>query len=413
MEQAGVASAAAWRATAVATVINSISTGLAFGTFGPMMLAIERTYHGTRQGTSLAIGLLLLAILLISALAARLIERLPLRLVMTGGILLGSIGYVAASAAPGIGLVIASYGLIIGPGVALFGPIACHTLVARWFRGGAGQGRALGLINMPLVAAIAPLLVPHALAAFGVRHVLLGLGVIQLGLIPLVWSLRERPPGATAPDGHGAAVAATAGGPLALRRIVGGACFWLVALGNGVASGAGAMLSVHFVPLMVDQGHSFAQANMLYAICGGSGVLGAIVFGWLSDRIGPARALSLDCVVQALTMIVLLTRLPLPPLIAAAVVAGTCGAGVVPPLAMMLVRIYGVASFPRAYGLSMLGSMPFVFGMTPIAGLLYVRTGSYQLPFALTISALACAAVLLVMVHRLRERYPTATMAVA
>ena len=70
MAQGEIDTATAWRMVAIATVMNSASTGLAFGSFGPMMLAIEQTYHGTRAGTSLAMGLMLAMILIVSAIAA-------------------------------------------------------------------------------------------------------------------------------------------------------------------------------------------------------------------------------------------------------------------------------------------------------------------------------------------------------
>ena len=409
MDEGEINKASAWRMVAITTLIHSASTGLAFGSFGPMMLAIERTYHGTRASTSLAVGLMLLAILAVSAVAARLIERMPLRWVMTVGILLGSVGYVVASVASGMGLLIASYGLMIGPGAALYGPITCHTFVTRWIRG-PKQGRAVGLLNMPIVAMLAPLLVQPALAAFGVRHVLLGIAIIQLGMLTLVWSLRERPLDEPGARNRGDA-AAPAGEPLPIGRILGGSCFWLVAISNGIAAGAGAMVAVHLIPLAIDQGRTAAQGSLLLAISGGAGILGAIVFGWLCDRIGPSRALALNCVVQGLNWSITLTNLPMPAMTVAVIISGACSAGVVPPFAMMLVRIYGLASFPRAYGLASLASMPFVFGITPLAGLLYVRTGSYLLPFGMMIAGLGGTALLLMVVHALRGRYPTARMA--
>jgi MFS family permease len=408
MRTAEANSPAAWRLVAVVTLIHSSSTGLALGTFGSLTLAMEASYQGTRQSSSMAIGLMLLALMAVSAVAARLIERFSLRWTMIGGVVLGSIGYALASIAPTMGLVIACYALTIGPGVALFGPVACHTLVTRWVTGSL-QGRALGLLNMPIVVMLAPLVIQPVLPAIGVRAVLLGIAILQLCLLPLVWWLRERPAGATDQAGQRHAPARTEPGePLPVRRIVGGLCFWLIAIGYGIPSGAGAMLGVHFVPLMIDLGRGPAQASLLYAICAGAGILGAIIFGWISDRIGPVRALALDCAVQIVAFAVLLSDVPVAVLMAAALVAGICGAGVVPPFAMMLARIYGPASFPRVYGLGMLAVTPFAFGMTPLAGFLFVRTGAYYWPFGIAMAGLALAAMLLSILHAIRGRYPTA-----
>ena len=54
-----------------------------------------------------------------------------------------------------ISSVVLAYALLIGPGVSLFGPVTCNTLITRWMRGGP-QGRALGITNMSIFALLAP-----------------------------------------------------------------------------------------------------------------------------------------------------------------------------------------------------------------------------------------------------------------
>jgi len=55
----------------------------------------------------------------------------------------------------------------------------------------------------------------------------------------------------------------------------------------------------------------------------------------------------------------------------------------------------GPANFARVFGLMSIATLPFLFGMTPLAGLLYDRSGSYALPVAVTIGLLFVAALVL------------------
>jgi MFS family permease len=401
-----------WRIVATAAVMQSIATGLAFASFGTIMLALERTYHGTRQSSSMAIGLMLLGLQITSSIAGRLLERFSLRQVMGAGTLMGFAGFALASIANDIGSVVACYGLLIGPAAALYGPIACNTLVTRWVRGDR-QGRAIGFVGMPFVAMIAPLAAAAVLLDFGVRTVLMGMAAIHLCMLPLIWSIREYPPAAGRVADRTDEAPPPTGDPLPVSTILGGPLFWLLAIGYGISAGAGAMKGAHFVPLLLSRGRTFDDANLLAAISAGAGVLGTLLFGWLADRIGAVRAIVISCLLQAVTWQILLTKLAMPLLMVDAIIGGAASAGAFPLATMVVVRIFGQPSYPRVYGMLSLTIMPFVFGMTPLAGLLYVRTGSYQIPFAITIGALIGATALLAILHPLRARFPAARMAAA
>jgi hypothetical protein len=60
-----------------------------------------------------------------------------------------------------------------------------------------------------------------------------------------------------------------------------------------------------------------------------------------------------------------------------ATLMGLCGAGVGAVASMALSQRFGQASFGRAFGLSNLMNLPFMVLGVPVAGHIYVRTGSY------------------------------------
>ena len=61
---------------------------------------------------------------------------------------------------------------------------------------------------------------------------------------------------------------------------------------------------------------------------------------------------------------------------------GVCGAGVTPALGVIYARLFGPENYGRALGLMSFATLPFVFGMTPLASALFDVSGDYVAPIA-------------------------------
>ena len=104
-------------------------------------------------------------------------------------------GYLVAAAAPNIWVLLAAFALLIGPGATIAGTLPATVLASRWFEH--RQGRAVGLVNMPLFVMLAPIVAVTLLEQFGVRALYLALAAVQLLTLPAALGVKD--PGLTAP----------------------------------------------------------------------------------------------------------------------------------------------------------------------------------------------------------------------
>jgi len=401
MQGARPVSGTDWWQVSIATLTNNFATGLAFGSFGTIILAMEKEYDASRATSSLAISLMLVSLSLTAAILGRLIEKVSIRKVMLCGTLLGSLAFGLASVARDATQLLAIYFVLLGPATAMLGTLPSCTLAARWATDDR-RGLALGIVNMPIMVMIVPLAIAPLLLADGIRAVYQALAVALLVFVPLVWFVRDRR--GTSPADV-AAIAAQAEIDLApTPPIMGSIFFWILVVGLGLLVGAGTMKLAHFVPLFTEQGRTFEEANMLLAVSGGAGLVGSFLFGALADRIGGAKALMLNALIQAVMWSVFLAPVGLPILVVDAIVVGACGAGAQAAFGVLLATLYGTKVFSRAFGLMALFTLPFLFGLTPIASLLYEASGSYHLPMGLMICGFVIAATLFALLIKPERR---------
>lgn len=382
---------ARWGQVALAALSQNVATGLTFGSFGTLVLAIERDYGADRAQSSLALSLAVVALSVTAMLVGRRIDRISLRPVMMTGAALCSAGFALAALVRTPAGLLAAYALLIGPGTALAGVLPSMTLATRWVPQ-ALRGRALGLVNMPLAVMIVPLAIAPILVTHGPRTVYLVLAGAAAALIPLLLLVRggtSRPAAARKDEDAPAAITI-------LRR----PAFWILAVSIGLLTGAGTMKLAHFIPLLTGQGRTFDEANMLLALSGGTGLFGSLLFGWLADRIGGPRALAINAAVQAVVWTIFLAPVTMTVLTLDAIVVGACGGGVAGAFGVTVAALFGPRAFGRAYSLFQIATLPFLFAMTPIASALFQATGSYHLPMGLTVGCLAFSSLVLLGLSR-------------
>lgn len=385
---------ARWNQVAIAALAQNVATGLAFGSFGTLVLAIERTYGASRTQSSLAMSLAIVALSITGMLIGRVIDRVNLRNLLVLGALVSATGFAAAAWAPDPHTLLLAYLLLIGPGTAMLGVLPSMTLATRCVPE-RQRGRALGIVNMPLLVMIVPLAIAPLLESYGPRTVFNLLALIDLALIPVLLGVQGGAANHT-PARIGASPPPATAATTILRQ----PAFWVLAVAMGLVTGAGTMKLAHFVPLLVGQGHTFTQANMLLALSGGAGLIGSLLFGYLADRIGGPRALALNAAVQAVVWTIFLAPVSLGVLTLDAIVVGACGGGVQGAFGVTVASRFGQQAFGRAFSLFQIATLPFLFGMTPLASLLFERSGGYHLPMGLTVGALAFASILLFAVSR-------------
>ena len=360
-----------WRMAGLAFLTQNFATGLTFGSFGAILLAIEARHQTTRTLSSLGLSLAIVSLsLLAPILGTALTKRISIRTSMAAGICLGALGYSLLALAPNIHTLLAIYLFIIGPSLVLFGNLPSNTLVATWF--GARPGKAMGLVNMPILVMLTPLAAAAILNSFGLGAVFVAIAIAHLCILPCVLLVKDGPFAL-----RGASVA-----PVGQDRLFVRPEFWLLAVACGIASGAGVMKMSHLAAIVIEQGYSVTLAVQLLAISGAAGLLGSPLFGWLADRIGGLRAMVLNVLIQAASFSILLAPIGPTALFLDAIVIGVCGAGVTPALGVIYARLFGPENYGRALGLMSFATLPFVFGMTPLASALFDVSGDYVAPIA-------------------------------
>lgn len=377
----------------LAALCQNVAMGLMFGSFGTFVVAIEEAMRVDRGLSTLGVALTILAIGLISPFIGLLMRRFGLRALLMAGASLCALGYAGAAAAADIAWLLACYALLVGPGIALLGLAVPSALVANWFV--EGRGRAIGIVNMPILVALLPPVVATVTLTVGLGGAYLILASGAALLVPVLSFVIDRPEDVgLAPRGRGEAIVGEMLDPMGAVSLLRTRDYVLLAVTAAIIAGGGATISTHVMPLAVGQGVPPSLAALLISLLGFAGIMGSFGYGALADRIGGGRALSLNAGVQALLWLGLLVPMPfsLRALLIAAI--GINSGGIIAAIATALSQRFGTASLGGALGLWSLMNLPFTVALPPLAGALFAWTGGYVLPFTFQIGLFSLAALL-------------------
>jgi MFS family permease len=389
-----------WRMVFIAACTQNAAVGLTFGSFGALVLAIEQRFATTRTLSTLGVSLTILVLSLGAPTINVLLRSISIRRMMTIGALLAAAGYALLPLAQGIGQFLLLFGLLISPGMLFLGVIPSNILAANWFI--RSQGRALGLVTMPVLVMLLPMATSWALERYGLNTVFISLAVGHLLVLPLMPFVIDRPEqvGQLPLGQETVAPKISTVSPISMRTLLRLPVLWLATIGIGIAVGGGILKAAHLIALVTGQGWSLERASFLFALSGGTGILGALAFGWLADKVGAGYSLAANCLVQAVVWFIFLQPVGFGLLLVDAVLVGACGGGLAAAQGVLLNRLFGMHNFARVMGLVTLFTLPFTFGAAPFASALFDATGSYTLPIALQIAAFGVAALIFLYVQR-------------
>lgn len=394
-----------WRMVLLGFIAVNLALGLTFGSFGVLIKPVAAELDASRALASLAIGVIILLLGLAAPLIGVALGRYSIRNVMTLGGLMMAVGFALAAAAPSFPWFLAGYSLVAGTGCALLGIMPASTLITNWFF--ARRGLALGLISAPLLVAAAPPAVAWLVELFGWRRALGAQAAVLLLALPLLRGIVDRPEaigqialGAAPGDASASADAHSRAPSAVLLRDL---RFWILVFCAGLITCGGIIIVSHIVPFATDRGIAATSASLLLTINGICGMLGALLFGWVADRVGPHATLTLIGLIQTALWSTLLA-FPAFGVIALLLVGiGLCGGAVHPVFSALLGNTYGRDAFAAALGLASLLMLPFTFVAAPIAGAIFDATGSYSIAFGVQIGCFALATAVL-LASQIRSR---------
>lgn len=381
-----------WKAGWLVVVLSALGTGVAlmhYIVIGFMIGPIERETGWSRGDITAGVLVFSIVVALATPVAGRVIDRVSERWVSIPAIIVYCALLASFSlAGPGIFSWLVIWAAIAG--IAPFVSVLFWTtVVARRFDRQRALALAFTLCGAGLGVAIMPTLSHILIDAYGWRgtYRLLGLAGALLIVPPAFFLLSASPPAARLAV---SAAGKHSGWGEALRSTV----FYRLVFAGCVVSMLASVLTVHFVPMLLQRGLTPATAAAASGLVGIGGITGRIVIGALLDR---SRGPLVAACAFALPLIPCALLLGLPPVPTIALVIGfafgICSGSEQDVLAYLVSRYFGVARYASIYGLcyAILG---IVAGIAPwAAGIIYDSTGTYTIIFG-TLAPLAVVASL-------------------
>ena len=374
---------------ACGAAIVTLSMGIRHG-FGLWLQPITQAQGWTRETFAFAMAVQNLSWGIFGIFAGMLADRFGGFRVLMGGAVLYALGLAGMALTTSTLLFTLTTGVLIGAAQAgttyavIYGIIGRQIPAERrsWAMGMAAAAGSFGQFLMVPVEGF-------LIAQFGWQQALLVLAAAALVIAPLASGLRE--PGyagaATAPPREQTIVQA-------LREAFGYRSFQLLMAGYFVCGFQVVFIGVHMPSYLKDNGLSPQVASYALAIIGLFNVFGTYAAGVLGQRLAKRKILAFIYLARSVAISLFLLA-PLTPwsvyLFAAAM--GLLWLSTVPPTNAIVAQVFGVAH------LSMLGGFVFFshqigsFMGVWLGGLLYDRTGSYNIVWYISIALGVFAAV--------------------
>jgi MFS family permease len=365
----------AFRMGAIAFLSYNVSLGCMYGSFGVLVKAVEAKFGITRELSSLGLPLVNLGIAIMAPVVGVLVAKFSIRLLMLAGVAMNLVAYVVLALSSSAIVNLFAYGLLIGPGLACTATVLPATLVARWYR--VHRGRAFGLVSMPIIQAILPFVATGSLRAFGLSATYGVLAALMaLLLLPLLFVV-DFPPDNVTPSREASVANAVADSDLSIGELLRRRRFWALSIGWAAGSMSATVAAAHLVPMTQDWGLGPTQAASLSTASFVGAMAGTLVFGWIAEHIGGARAIALACLNSAILWGIMLLQPPYGLLLVVVALLGVHAGAVVPAFSMAVSEYFGHKTFGRALGLGHLVGLPLNFLAVPIAAHVFTQTGSY------------------------------------
>ena len=364
---------------ALFTVTFGISMPLAaYGVFLPI---IAETFGWSRGAISAALSLNLVLGGVTGFFVGRLADRHGPRVMLLVTVGLAGTGFGLISTVGALWQLYVLVGLVAGTGMSSFYLLSTAT-VAHWFPDRRGLAIALVLIGFNLGYMVSGPLAAALIPRLGWRpaYAVIGFGCATLALLAAT-TVRLPRPGERQSLGVTHAGRASAVGGVTLRQALADSRFWCLNVSWLLLGGTIFMFSVHAVPFARDQGVTLAIAALALTSYGVGSVIGRLVSGALSDRLGTRTTMRASYVIE-LAALGLLVTIPTPSLLLLAMVLFGMGAAATDnTLVKVIPDLFGLRAIGAIMGTLTLGWRSGAALGPAAAGFLYDATGSYAAPF--------------------------------
>ena len=365
----------------VAGLSHNMLIGTIFGAFSVLIASIEERMHVSPEEAALGIPLVVVVSSLLSPVVGVAVTKYSLRIMLFFGALLAALAFLLLALTNSYVIYLVAYAFLLGPSIAIGGAIGPATLVTRWFS--TNRGLALGLVHLPIVVAIMPVLSNWVLENHGAQITYLMLAaLVGVVLLPATLLTVDTPPeneqenkqNSQTDTHNNINVDASMGVGTLLKNIR----FWKLALSASALTTGSVILGTIMIPMAISWGIDRTNAAILASVMSLVGIIGSVAFGWVADRLGGLRGLALLAINCALLWAALLIHPSFPVLLIIIGLIGMHGAGMIPNVSRAISDVFGAASFSRGFGLVTIVSLPFTVIGVIGSQAAYSSTGSYS-----------------------------------
>jgi len=383
--------------------IQAVCIGAMFA-YGVFFKELQSEFGWSRATVSGASSLAFLIMGVVGILAGRFNDRLgPRILIATSAVFLG-LGYLLMSRMQSTWHLYAVYGVLAGIGFSTHDVITLST-VARWFVKRRGVMSGIVKVGTGCGQLLGPMIATLLLAVFGWRHSNLIIGLaIPVALVAVAQLMRRDPQGmGLLPDGGSAMADGRVGvveeQGISLKEAARMKQFWTMCLAEFAVLCCLLTVIVHIVPYARDLGLAPVYAAGVLSTIGGVSILGRIVMGAASDRIGGKRASIICLILLFCGFIWLQFTTEAWMLFPFAVIYGFAHGGFFTVVSPLVAELFGTGSHGLLFGIILFsGTLGGAVGPV-MAGRTFDVTGSYRLVF-LVLSMLTIIGFVLMILLR-------------
>lgn len=396
-----------WVVVATFCIAGSAIWGVRFS-FGVFFKSLESEFALSRAATSAIFSAFMVLGSVFSVLGGWALDRFGPRIVFLAMGICTGLSLLLTGQVTDLWQIFFTYSLLLAIGTSAIYVVIMST-VSRWFE--KKRGLALGMASIG--AGMGPLVVApfatYLISAFDWRGSFTVLGIIALVLvIPLSLLLRRNPREiGLLPDGADFSASETVSPKLVVltdylspRQAVRTRSFWLLLSTFLIYSAYLLTILTHLVPHITDLGFSAAEAATVLSVAGGATIVGRVLLGMVSDRMGKKGAVMLGAALHIIALLCLLWARELWTFYTFAFIFGFGWGGMGPATAALIGDTFGLGRLGAILGLLDVGfNIGAAIGPV-VAGLIYDLRQSYFLSFLLGIGLILATMVLVSFVRR-------------
>lgn len=407
-----------WIIVGICFLLGFLGTGIYAYTKGIFLVHLaEELAGGSRMQISLAFSVLTIVGAVIAPALGRYLDEHSARTVMLFGVALTALSFFLLAQTQSLWQLYLVVGLGFGVGVNAISTMTRSRAVVSWFDHWRGRAFGIAIIGGSLAGVLLPPLTNNLVDDVGWRGGYTAFGAIMaLILLPTIYFfMRDRPDEiGEVRDGHtyvSTHQEQLVDIPLEERvwtwqELLKTPAFWSIGCIFGVMGCVFSVVMLHLFAHLTDIGLSSGDAALILSTVALFASISKPAVGWLADTFGSRISICLSLTSQALALFLFTQATTFESGLVAAALHGFGYSGLALLRTFAMSTSIGSRSLGLAYGVGKWIELPFVLSASPLAGLIYDLTGSYNVAFTTlaVFLTVACGGTLLLKVGGARER---------